>query len=319
MGQCKMTQYLDVAAAAIVNANNEVLIAKRASHRHQGDRWEFPGGKLEPGETAEQALVRELQEELGITATAFRRLITIRHHYGDKAVCLHVFRVEAFIGTPHGHEGQPLAWVSAARLHDYPFPAANVPIIAAVQLPTQLLITPEPDGLPVFLAQIERACAGGIRLLQLRAHSLSDTAYRALAPQVHAITARHDCALLLNRHPDVLAGLACEGWHLSGVNMNQIAGSTLQQRPRWLSAACHDANQLQQAIRLGVDFMLVSPVRPTTSHPHADVLGWPRFAELAAQANRPVYALGGLGLAELSISWQHGGQGVAAQRAFWPA
>ena len=312
-----MTEYLNVAAAAIVNANNEVLIARRAAHRHQGDRWEFPGGKLELGETAEHALVRELQEELGITPTAFRRLITIRHHYGDKAVCLHVFRVDAFTGTPHGHEGQPLAWVPAARLRDYAFPAANVPIIAAVQLPTQLLVTPEPDDVADFLVRIERACNAGIRLLQLRAHTLSDAAYRHVAAQVQAITARHDCALLLNRKPEVMVGLSCEGWHLSGASMNQMTDALLQQRPRWLSAACHDERQLQQAQQLGVDFLLVSPVKSTATHPDAEALGWRRFAELAAQANRPVYALGGMTAADLPVSWQHGGQGIAAQRALW--
>ncbi|HEX4909658.1 MAG TPA: Nudix family hydrolase [Permianibacter sp.] len=313
-----MTQYLDVAAAAIVNSHNEVLIAKRAPHRHQGDRWEFPGGKLEPGETAEQALVRELQEELGITATRFRQLITIRHHYGDKAVCLHVFRVESFSGTPHGHEGQPLQWVPVQQLQNYPFPAANVPIIAAVQLPSTLLITPEPDDHPAFLNRIERACGTGIRLLQLRAHRLTDAAYRSLATQVHAITSRYECALLLNRVPDVLAGLPCEGWHLSGASMMHVDTSVLQRRPRWLSAACHDESELLRAQQLGVDFVLVSPVKPTATHPGAAALGWPRFAELAAQANCPVYALGGMSTDDVMFSWQYGGQGIAALRALWP-
>lgn len=313
-----MTTFIDVAAAAIVNVENEVLIAKRAAHRHQGDRWEFPGGKLESNETAGQALVRELQEELGITPTQFRPLIQIRHHYADKSVCLHVFRVDAFTGTPHGHEGQPLAWVPTKRLDDYAFPAANLPIIAAVQLPDRLLITPEPDDRTCFLNAIERACLSGIRLLQLRAHTVSDDEYRALALAVNGIASAHGCALMLNRDPRKIADLPCDGWHLSGHVVEQLSADFFVTRPRWLSASCHSANQLQRAMQLPIDFLLVSPVAKTQSHPTAEPLGWSGFAELAGMANRPVYALGGMSARDIEQSWQNGGQGIAAIRALWP-
>lgn len=313
-----MTTFIDVAAAAIVNTENQVLIAKRAAHRHQGDRWEFPGGKLEPGESAGQALVRELQEELGITPTRFRPLIQIRHHYADKAVCLHVFRVDAFSGTPHGHEGQPLAWVPVTHLDDYAFPAANLPIIAAVQLPDRMLITPEPEDRLHFLHAIERACVSGIRLLQLRAHTVSDDDYRVLAQAVHGVTSSHGCVLMLNRAPRTIADLPCDGWHLSSAVVEQLAADFFVTRPRWLSAACHSANQLQRALQLPVDFLLASPVAKTLSHPTAELLGWPGFAELARAANRPVYALGGMRVDDLEQSWQRGGQGIAAIRALWP-
>ncbi|NQD37024.1 Nudix family hydrolase [Permianibacter sp. IMCC34836] len=313
-----MSQFIEVAAAAIVNAADEVLIAKRAAHRHQGDRWEFPGGKLEPGETAEQALIRELQEELGITVSRCRPLITVSHHYGDKSVRLHVFRVDAFSGEPHGHEGQPLAWVPAAQLSQYEFPAANLPIIAAVQLPDRLMITPEPTENKNFLAKVERACQRGVRMIQLRAHTLPDAAYRQLAVDVHAICQRHGCALMLNRRPELIADLSCDGWHLSSENAAKATAAGLPSRPRWLSLACHDEAQLQLAQTLNADFLLLSPVAETRSHPEQPGLGWRRFAELARQANRPVYALGGMLERDIFDSWQHGGQGIAAIRALWP-
>lgn len=313
-----MSQLIDVAAAAIFNDRDELLIAKRAAHLHQGNLWEFPGGKLELGETAAQALSRELQEELGITPTQFRPLITVTHQYADKAVRLHVFQVESFVGEPHGHEGQPLAWVARKKLSDYPFPAANLPIVAAVQLPERLLITPEPEPHADFLESIALACQRGIRLLQLRAHGLSDMQYRQLAQQLREITSAYECMLVLNRKPEVIHDLPCDGWHLSADNLlrfNPAAGSS---RPRWLSASVHNKAELEQAVRVGADFILISPVSTTASHPEASPLGWSGFTELATLASRPAYALGGMTNSDLAQSWQAGGQGVAAIRAFWP-
>jgi 8-oxo-dGTP diphosphatase len=124
--------YIHVVAAAIFNPRGQVLIAKRAAQAHQGGLWEFPGGKLEPGEAPREALARELLEELGILPTRCRRLITVRHAYTDKKVFLDVWRVNAYTGMVQGREGQPLAWVLPTDLPRYDFPAANVPIIVAL-------------------------------------------------------------------------------------------------------------------------------------------------------------------------------------------
>ncbi|HMY01358.1 MAG TPA: 8-oxo-dGTP diphosphatase MutT, partial [Agitococcus sp.] len=135
---------LNVVAAVIHNSHGQLLLAQRPLHKHQGGLWEFAGGKVDAGETAEQALVRELQEELGITATQYRSLLTVEHHYPDKSVRLNVFRVTAFDGEAHGAEGQPIAWVKPENLYDYQFPAANVPILKAAVLPDMYCMTPEP-------------------------------------------------------------------------------------------------------------------------------------------------------------------------------
>lgn len=130
--------WLHVAAGVIVGPEGQILIAERAKHRHQGGLWEFPGGKVEPGETVQQALARELWEELNIHVGHARPLIQIRHRYPDKSVLLDVWRVESFTGEPHGREGQPLAWVCPEALVQYAFPAANVPIVTAARLPAVL-------------------------------------------------------------------------------------------------------------------------------------------------------------------------------------
>ena len=118
-------------AAGVIERDGQVLVTQRAAKAHQGGLWEFPGGKLESGESAEQALVRELAEELNIQVTQQSPLIEIAHDYGDKQVRLFVFVVRDFDGEPQGLEGQPMQWVAATELNGLSFPAANLPIIQA--------------------------------------------------------------------------------------------------------------------------------------------------------------------------------------------
>jgi len=118
-----------VAAGVIRDDAGNILIAKRPDHLHQGGLWEFPGGKVDAGETVERALARELLEELGITPTVISPLLEVRHDYPDKSVLLDVWNVTGFDGQPHGREGQAIEWVLQERLQDYEFPQANRPII----------------------------------------------------------------------------------------------------------------------------------------------------------------------------------------------
>ncbi len=120
-------------AVGVIIHEQQCLIAKRAADAHQGGLWEFPGGKREAGETTEQALKRELKEELGIHVTECAPLIVISHDYGDKIVELDVWTVSRFDGEPRGRERQPLRWVKLDALSDFSFPAANAPIITCLQ------------------------------------------------------------------------------------------------------------------------------------------------------------------------------------------
>lgn len=304
-----------VAAAAIFNPQGQVLITRRAEHQHQGGLWEFPGGKVEAGELVRDALARELHEEIGIDVQQARPLIRVLHDYPDKSVLLDVWRVDAFSGEAHGCEGQPLTWVQPADLADYDFPAANEPIVRAVQLPDFFLITPNPgDDISAFLAQLEQRLRGGIRLVQLRAKSLSEVDYIALAKKCLALCERYQALLVLNADPAVVTTVGAHGAHLDSGRLQ-----TLSKRPnvKWVSASCHSLEQMVQAQELGADFMLLSPVAATASHPDAVPLGWEKFQELTEQASCPVYALGGMSPSDLQQAFAHGAQGVAAIRALW--
>ena len=127
---------IHVMAGAIADADGRILVARRPDHVHQGGLWEFPGGKLEPGETPEQGLARELDEELGVTVQASRPLIRVHHDYGDRHILLDVRRVESYRGEPRGLDGQPLAWLHPDAMDPAGFPAADRPIINALRLPS---------------------------------------------------------------------------------------------------------------------------------------------------------------------------------------
>jgi 8-oxo-dGTP diphosphatase len=118
-----------VAVGILIDPQGRVLITRRAPQTHQGGLWEFPGGKVEPGETIVDALARELKEELGVTVLISEPFMTLQHDYGDQCVCLAVHRVTSWRGEPSGMEGQPLAWQQPADLTDWPFPDANQPIL----------------------------------------------------------------------------------------------------------------------------------------------------------------------------------------------
>ncbi len=125
-------QHIQVAVGVIVD-NDRVLLAKRPEHLHQGNKWEFPGGKIETGESLEDAITRELSEELAIQVTKQRAWFSLDYDYPEKRVSLHMSIVMAFIGEPRGNEGQPVEWVAINQLGQFTFPDANQPIIDKLQ------------------------------------------------------------------------------------------------------------------------------------------------------------------------------------------
>ena len=310
---------IHVVAGALQDSRGRILIARRPDQVHQGGLWEFPGGKLEPGETPEQGLARELLEELGIRVLASRPLIRIHHDYGDRRVLLDVHRVTGFDGEPRGLEGQPLDWIHPRDMNPGLFPAADRPIINALQLPGLYLITgADPRDPDVFLRRLSLALDNdGVGLVQLRAHELAHADYARLAERAFMLCERQGAGLLLNRDPGQVRDLPCHGLHLTA---GLLGGISTRPGPDggWVGASCHGRLDLERAANLGLDYALLSPVRPTASHPGAQPLGWERFAALSDAAALPVYALGGLLPEDLGRAVDRGAQGIAAIRGLWP-
>ncbi|MEQ8797736.1 MAG: Nudix family hydrolase [Salinisphaeraceae bacterium] len=310
---------LHIAVGCLVDPDGRVLIARRPANKPGGGKWEFPGGKREPGESIEQTLARELDEELGVSLKATRPLLRFHHAYRDRTVLLDIHCVTAWTGEPHGREGQPVVWCEPERLTDYDLLSANKPIVDALCLPAAYAITPEPElDHAAFLARMPALIASGVRLLRLRANGLADTAYEALATEVARVTGPAGVDLIVDRDTALCRRVGAAGLHWPAGRLT-AADSRPVPSDLWLVVSCHDRAELLQAHRGGADAAVLSPVRSTPSHPDARPLDWPGFAEARADVPLPVYALGGVGPAELETAWRHGAQGVAGIRAFWPA
>ncbi|GMQ89515.1 MAG: Nudix family hydrolase [Gammaproteobacteria bacterium] len=308
---------LHVAVAAIVNTAGQVLVSQRPEHVHQGGLWEFPGGKIESGESVQGALQREIHEELGISIVRQHPLIRIPFQYPDRSVLLDVWVVDAYQGEPHGKEGQPVKWVAIDSLSGEHFPAANQPIISALQLPSKYLITPEPTPTDKGFVKHLHACLDkGVRLVQLRAKNLDKDDYCALAREVIGLCHKYDAKILLNTEAGLVQALGADGIHLTSQRLQQT-----RERPLptgyLVAASCHTLDELHSAQSAGADFAMLSPVLPTASHPDASPLGWPAFSQNVDRIAIPVYALGGMKPAHCETAIAHGAQGIAAIRALW--
>lgn len=312
-----MTKRVHVVAAVIRNAQQEVLLALRPNDKHMGGLWEFPGGKCEAGESPQQALARELHEELGIVIDKPQPLIQVRHNYPDLHVLLDVYEVLSFSGQAYGAEGQEVRWVALSALTDYQFPAANRTIVTAAQLPQRYLITPEQLSPEQLYAGVEQALVQGCQLLQLRASHLADDEYKALAQRLQLLC-KGRAQLMLKGDLAWQAEFPDAGWHLTAKQLYELAG---QQRPVdqgcLLAVSCHNAEELELATALQVDFVTLSPVLPTQTHPGAVALGWDAAQTFLLDFNAPAFLLGGLTEQDSAQARAIGGQGVAGIRGFW--
>ena len=307
---------IHVVAAVIRDRKDKILIAQRPADKHQGSKWEFPGGKVEPNETVFQALQRELKEELGIQINAAQPLIKICHDYPDQSIILDVWTVRDFNGIAYGKEGQPIQWVTLDELNQYTFPEANVPIIMAASLPDVCLITPEPRHEPHFLGKLEQALQAGVNLVQFRAKELSNADYMDLARRSIALVHQYKRKIILNSPPLWIKD--ADGMHLSSQILNNTPFRPSMEKNKLLTVACHNQDELEKAAYIQADAVFISAVHKTATHPMSKPIGWSGFQQLTQRLNLPAYALGGLGLDDIKTAKAYGGQGIAAISAVWP-
>ena len=316
-GWAPMTQttITEVVAAVLTQPDGRVLLAQRPPGKVYAGYWEFPGGKVEPGEALEAALARELHEELGIVVSHSCRWITRVFEYPHATVRLNFFRVFEWQGVPHPHEGQVFSWQQPDAVEVTPLLPANFPILKALSLPPLLGIShAESLGVDTFLARLDVALANGLRLIQLRDKSLAEDLRLELARATVRRAHSHGARVLVNGSPELTLAAGADGVHL-----DSAAAARLSARPdcNWVGVSCHDAAELAHAAAIEADFALLSPVLPTLTHPGADTLGWDRFSALAAASPIPVYGLGGLGRDDVALAQSHGAHGVALLRGAW--
>ncbi|MCG8392685.1 MAG: Nudix family hydrolase [Pseudomonadales bacterium] len=309
------TPAITVVAAIIRGEDGRICLSKRPDHKHQGGRWEFPGGKVEPGEPLADALARELHEELAMEEALSSPFMTIAHQYEDIHVTLHFRDVTAWRGVPEGQEGQQVAWFAPGELAELNFPAANRPVVTAISLPPCLAIAPEAQDPETLMARIQGldAARTGLYLRNWSQHPERD--------RILEVCARHDIRVWLRADsPAGLVGGLPDG--VFGLHLPASVLADCEGRPAFagvVSAACHDQQALEKAVRLGLDSALISPVNPTTTHPDQPALGWETAGQWATGLPLACYMLGGVGPGDLTKARQHGAVGVAGIRAFWPA
>jgi len=313
------TRFIHVVAAVIMDARGRVLLNRRRGDSDLPGLWEFAGGKCEPGETPQQALTRELREELGIEAQIGPWLMDIAQCYPDKRLRLSVYRVAQWKGIARGREGQAITWVNVDKLTRYCMPPADQPVIAALTQPDRYLVTPEPKSLQpsdiqAWLDALDRVIAGGIEWIHLRLPTLPAPQRRVLTRRTVQRFAKR-AQLFVHRDIELARELNT-GVHLGSQQLMQLTARSL---PKHLpvAASCHDLQQLKTAQQLGCDFVVLGPVQATHSHPDAKPLGWAKFEQLREQVSLPIYAIGGLKPSDIVTARQHGAQGIAAIGALW--
>jgi 8-oxo-dGTP diphosphatase len=310
-----MSRAVDVSVAVLERPDGRVLLARRPPSKVYAGYWEFPGGKVEPGETTAAALVREVQEELGVHVLRADPWITNVFTYPHATVRLHFFRVREWAGDAHAREHDALSWEDPHAVALDPLLPANGPVLRGLQLPVEYALSRAGDlGVSAFLAELERRLAAGLRLVQVRELGFSRDAMQELAAAVIARARPAGARVLVSNDIAMAHMVGADGVHLTA---RQVA--TMDARPdlALVGASCHSRHELDAAVRLGADFAVLGAVKATASHPQAAVLGWDAFAAIASDAPLPVFAIGGLQRADLDVAWRHGAHGVAMIRGAW--
>jgi 8-oxo-dGTP diphosphatase len=306
---------IDVVAGVIQDTRGRVLLARRTVGRDLAGLWEFPGGKREPGESPEEALARELHEELGIDVDVGAPVIAVPQRYPHKRLRLDVRHIHNWRGTARGREGQALVWVPAHKLASYAMPPADRPVVAALGDPAEYLVTPAPgaDG-GRWLASLGQALARGIRRVQLR-NADADADWPRLVAQAVRMCRQAGAQVLVNADVD----LARE--HAAGLHLRAAQLGSFDVRPVPpdvpFAASCHSVQEVKAAEAIGCDFAVVGNLRESPSHPGRPGISWDGFARLREHVAIPLYAIGGLAPGDIAEARQHGAQGIAAIRGLW--
>jgi len=307
-----MSAPVDVAVAVLIRPDGRALLARRPASKVYAGYWEFPGGKVEPGEQVEKALSREIHEELGVEIGRAHPWITRVFVYPHATVRLHFHRVTAWRGEPRALEHEAIAWQRPDAAEVAPMLPANGPVLRALTLPEEYAITGSGLGEKDFFIRLEARLRNGLKLIQVREKRLERTALRAFAERVLRVAHAHGAKVLVNSDAELSRRIGADGVHLTAA---QLDGA----RPDvpWCGASCHSAEELRKAESLGVDFAVLGPVRATPSHPDAAPLGWDRFRNIAAGASIPVYALGGVLPSDMEEAKSRGAHGLAMVRGAW--
>jgi len=311
----KSTKMLQVVVAVIIQ-DNKLLLTKRALHKVAGGAWEFPGGKIETDEQPLAALIRECKEELAIDVNSAEHLIVVKHQYPEFIVELDAYLITDFTGIPIAAEQQPLKWVDINQVHQYLTEDVDFAIFNAAILPRRYFITPNINHFDIR-NHIEDPINRGFNLFQLRLPSATKQQYLALAHEITQFAESHPDKpkIMLKGDISILEEIPAAGLHLTSEQMYEFTTRPIQ-RDKLLAASIHNIGELEQAQKISVDFVTLSPIKKTLSHSDVKPLSSKDVAQIMQQAQIPVFWLGGMRNADLGNAIKNGAQGIAAMRGF---
>ncbi|MDO9394278.1 MAG: Nudix family hydrolase [Methylotenera sp.] len=322
---------IEAAVGIIQRENGLVLLAERPLGKPWAGYWEFPGGKIEADEMPEQALKRELLEELGITVKSLYPWLTRSFDYvakynaqgqlevPAKTVKLHFFTVTEWDGELLGLENQAISWQHPENLTVSPMLPANTPILTALSLASVYAITNLHElGEALFFDRLKNALDNGLKMIQVREKQLFAADLLKFIKQLVALAKPYGAKVFLNSNLEMTIDSALE-LGIAGVHLSAKDLMELQKKPVGMlcGASCHSSKELAKAESLALDYVMLSPVQATLSHPEANLLGWDKFSALIAGYSLPVYALGGMQESDLQNAKLHGAHGIAMLRSVW--
>ncbi len=308
-----MTQKItEVAVAVFIKPDGSFLLSSRPEGKPYPGYWEFPGGKIETGETVLQALKRELMEELNVAITKAAPWFSFMMHYTHATVHLHCWRVCEWQGDMRGLEGQKFEWQRLDAITVAPTLPGCAPILKALALPHVYAITNASEmGTKAYLRQLEKAFEEGLKLVQVREKNLPKNLLETFAAEVVTRARAHDAKVLINADIDLARKVGADGLHLTSLQLHEcVSRSDIG----LIAASAHCREDIERAAKLKLDFVVLGTVKPTLTHPGEAGIGWEKFLRIAEAAPLPVYALGGLTKSDLIEAMTHGAHGIAMQR-----
>lgn len=308
--------HIHVACGALRDVSGRVLLVERPAGKIAALKWEFPGGKIEPGESPRDALVRELQEEIGIEVREARPLILFTHEYEERVVTLHTWLITVWSNEPEPREAQRFSWQRPEATHGLDVLPTVDPILRALRLPEHYVFTPPGADLDFILANLAQLPARA--LLRLRLPEVGDVAYEAMAGALSESTANAGLRLVIDRGEAMARRVRAAGVHFTQAQLMAVpTGAPLAPSTLWRFASCHDAESLRHASALGLEGVVIGSVKTTPTHPGGAILGWDGFAALTQHSNLPAYAIGGLDATDREHAFARYAQGIAGISAYW--
>jgi len=307
--------HINVAVGILIDSNKKILLAQRPKSRSWSGWWEFPGGKLEKNESTREALSRELKEEVGIDVVNCEKWVTRNYSYEEHNVTLYFFKITKWNGKLTPKEGQKLLWINPSEVNKDTILPPNIFILNALSLPTQYGITNISETpKEIFLNQLLNQLEQGLKMIQIREKNLPLEELKKTTLEIIRICKSFSAKVILNSSIELANDVNANGVHLNSIELRKF-----NKKPKNMivSASCHSEDDVQIAQDKGIDFVVLSPVNKTNSHPKIVPLGWSKFLSITSKFDIPIYALGGMKKSDIDNALDSGAIGIASQRDIW--